>query len=378
MMKIRACLKNVPVPLAFAAGLLSMLVVAGVFWLAGRSAGEEAVFWQAVDNNLNSRSLVLETEVSVPVHKGEATVLSSRLGFNFAPEPSFGWRQSTLFYDRGLADAYGLGSQPGAQATWYEQAACGAGAGVSLYHDLRAETPQPGWNDYLDGLDIRPPLGQATAEPAASPEESLQHFMMYSLANGGILLYGKLPPAERREIVDQLRKAYSVDFENVRTVRSGGRLLYEYDVAVDSEFFGPAFVDYFNANLPDPARRLHLPDDEAAGSGRGVSHTVAVDVFSRQITEVRHPLELNYDRILDAQTSGVLPAGQFNVIPYYSELIDYLLFGAGADVRVVTKVLNRDQRVDAGLVAGDPRLPGVPAGFDSSSSPPSGRIGECQ
>lgn len=372
-------MKNISVPLAFVLGLLFMLVALGIFWLAGRSVSEETVFWQAIDNNLNSRGLILDTEISVPVQAGEATVLSSRLGFNFAPEPSFGWRQFSLLYDHDLAALYGFGPQPDAYKAWHEQASCGSGTDVYLRHNLHAESPPADWNDYLDSLGIQPPLGEAGVEVVTEAPESLQHFMMYSLTNGSILFYGKLSPAERGEIVDHLRKAYLVDFDNVRTVKAAGRLLYEYDVEVDYEFFGPAVNDYFDANLADESRRRNLPDAATAGQGRSAAHTVVIDAWSRQIVEVRHPLQLDYETILDAQNSGILPASQFNIVPYYSDLIDYLLFVA--DVQVVTKVLDRDQRIDVASVASGPPQPLQSMYTPFGSSAPrifSSRIDQCE
>ena len=370
-------MKNVSVPLAFLLGLLFMLVALAIFWLVGKSVSEETVFWQAIDNNLNSRSLILETEITVPSQVGETAVLNSWLGFNFAPETSFGWRQFSLLYDHDLAALYGSVSQPDAYKAWHEQSSCGSGTDVYLRHELHARPQPPDWDDYLDSIDIQPPLGEAGMEVVTETPESLQHFMMYSLSNGSILLYGKLPPAERGEIVDHLRKAYLVDFDNVRTVKADGRLLYEYDVEVDYEFFGPAFNDYFDANLADESRRRNLPDEAAAGQGRSGAHTVVIDAWSRQIVEVRYPLQLDYTTILDVQNSDILPASQFNIVPYYSELIDYLLLVA--DVQVVTKVLDRDQRIDVALVASGPQSQSRYAASGSSVPPIfSSRINQCE
>ena len=348
-------MKSVSVPLAFVLGLLFMLVALGIFWLAGRAVSEETVFWQAIDNNLNSRSLILDTEVKVPgVRLAGIVILNSQLGFNFAPETSFGWRQAALRYDQGLANTYGFGPRSDQYyEEWYEQTSCGSGTDVYLRHDLHARPTPDGWREQLDSLGLQPAFGQDVTRVATEGPDSLQHFMMHSLANGSILLHGKLPPEERRAIVDQLRAAYSVDFENVRTVKAGGRLLYEYDVEVDYGLFVPAFVAYFNATLADESQRRELPAGEATGN-RSVTHTVVVDAWSRQITEVRHPLELHLDRPINSLDSGVLPDGDFIVTPYYSyysDLIEYLSPEVGTDMRVVTRILNRNQRIDTGRVA---------------------------
>ena len=362
MSRICACFKNISVWLAFLLGLLFMLAALGVFWLVSQSVSKETVFWQAIDNNLNSRSVVLDTEISTVIQTGETSVLNSRLGLNFAPETSFGWYRQLLLYDQNLAGIYpnflqlegyvaaGITDLP--QQEWYDQVSYGSDSTVHLSHNLVTRPAIDGWVDNFTGVLTKPDLGDGLEVTTEGPER-MQRFLMNSLVNGHILLHGKLPPDERQQIIAQLREAYLVDFDRVRAVRQDDRLLYEYDVQIDYVRFAPAFADYYNANLAGEAWQA-LSDEQAASIffGQPTIQTIVVDAWSRQVVEVRHPLQLAAE--FTTHGGGLFEDEEFFAMPYYSQLINDLAVGHDAELQVVTKVLNRNQMVDVRQIARPP------------------------
>ena len=114
------------------------------------------------------------------------------------------------------------------------------------------------------------------------------------MINGGIFLYGQMEPAARERVVASLRDAYEVDFRGVRSFYHDGRLIYEYDVRLDYRKLGPAFVSYFNALLTPGEEELDLTAEEMATifanpHNPETVYIVAIDAWSRQVVEVRHP-----------------------------------------------------------------------------------------
>ena len=350
MLQVVSTLKKLPLLARFGLVLFFALVVWLLFWLLSRPIAPENAFWQAVDNNLNNRSLTIRTVISTDLpQSSHKTLADSWLQLNFAPQTAFHWQRSSLTYDRDITRFFSDPAQLDAdfadspEREWYDQESYGFNNSVYVRHDYRVQPEQSNWRDNFSDIFTALPLGSQwhRQESAALHPAELQHFMMASLTNGGILLHGKLGPLERARVMASLREAYLVDFDNVRNVKRDGRLVYEYDLEINWAAFGRAFVDYFNANTVVDGRRLNLTDEEVANIFRPASdntYTVSVDTLSQQIVEVNHPL-----MIAGGLSYEVVADGNFSVTPYWSYLINDLVFYVGADIRVKTEFFNRDQ-----------------------------------
>ena len=138
MFKIQLPFNKLSRPVLVFFSFFLILVALYTFWLLNRLPSTETVFWQAVDNNLNSQSVVLETKISVALpEQGDLDLLENQLSLSFAHEVANHLQQKVLFYDQAAAEHYvdplqiesyqevGLEDLP--EREWYEQNSYGFG-----------------------------------------------------------------------------------------------------------------------------------------------------------------------------------------------------------------------------------------------------------
>lgn len=331
-----------------------------IFWLLIKSPSAETVFWETLDNNLNSQSIVLETKIDVDLGEaGKRDISDSRTSLSFAYETGSSLNRRFAIYDEDIAQIYvnplqletyqliGVENLPGQE--WNEQEVFAFGNTIYARHNIYTQPDQPGWNNAYDEYFIELPLGETWSkrEVEQGLPAAFQHFLMTSMANGGIFLYGKIEPAARARIVTEFKDAYEVDFEEVKTFDRDGRLIYEYEVRLNYPKFAVAFFDYFNANIVDEEQKINITEEEirAAFSNPNqpnseITYTVLIDARSRQLLEVRHPLKFYFRIYYDA-----ISPQDFYVIPYLSPLIRDLVSNTDLKIGVTTKVLSQNQRL---------------------------------
>ncbi len=359
MTKIFPSTKRISKPVSVFFFLFFFLIVVDVFWLINRSPSAESVFWKTLDNNLNSQSVVLETKVNVDLGGEEQkTLLDTQTSLSFAHQSGANLNQKLLLYDKDIAEIYvdplqlesyqSIGIENPPPQEWHKQEVYSFDNTIYARHDIYTQPAQADWNKafnvYFTGL----PLGGEwhKKEIQSGLAADFQHFLMTSMVNGGIFLYGKTEPQARERITAKLRNAYEVDFENVESFHRNGRLVYEYEVKLDYQQFGIAFIDYFNTNIADEEQREKMTDEKAATifSNRInpdiITYTVLIDAWSRQLLEVKNPFNFAVGIIYND-----IDSQDFVVIPYFTPMGRDLLLNTDLKIDVTTRVLSQNQRL---------------------------------
>lgn len=108
---------------------------------------------------------------------------------------------------------------------------------------------------------------------------------LFTDAMFGALLFGKLQPEARANILAQLERGYKVDFSKVKKEKIDGRNCYIYDAKI-------ALPDYARA-AKSYAKSLGLPNSNQINPDNykqtdQLELSVSVDVLSRQIKKVSY------------------------------------------------------------------------------------------
>ena len=316
-----------------------------VGWLAWNllQPSFEKVFWQTVEDNLSSRSLSVSTTIEVDSPTGSLEILNNQLQLSFAPEASAGWQQTSLLYDKALAQHY---LNPGQierleeldqipDQELYRQTAFSLGSSVYFQHQIETRPLIEDWTDQyattleggasLDGSWYRRQL-------LVHPIDSLQRFLMNALSTHGFL-YGYLDYEARQPLLEQLRQVYIVDFDDGQSFWLAGRLYYQYELRLNYAEFGQVLVDYFNAHIASEEQRVELTEEEVRSLLRPqpAAYTVTVDVWARRITEVSYPFSIPF-----VSPYRVLSEDNWELAPQFSSLIGDLR--GAVDWRWQTKV----------------------------------------
>ena len=355
MLKIKALLKRTPRPILVFLFIIVSLILINAFWLLNKSPSPENVFWQTLDNNLNSQSVILETKTEIDLPGSDNRILlDNNLALSFAPEVATKFDQKILSYDQLLAsyyvnpqqvDTYGVfGVEDLPPQEWYEQNSYSFNDLIYARHDLYTEPRQDDWRDnFNDGFKSLP-LGETWYKKIS--EEDLkahfQYFLMFSVASDGFL-YGKIEPSARAEIMEELKGAYKIDFETVKSSRKDGRLYYEYDVRLDYGQLGVAFLEYLNANIADEDKKLVFNEEEARKTFAGQQDTnykVLIDVWARQITQIRYPYMVR--PIISQQ----IDPEDFSISPHFSAIIRDFIINTNLKINVTTNILSQNHRLN--------------------------------
>ena len=355
MPDIRPPLPKIPTPVFIIAITAGVVFSTIAFFVWSWTPDPEKVFWRTVENNLDSRSVSLETEVWLGLpEEADILLLNNSLEMDFR-HGGLRFQQETLFYGENVPGQYvnplqleqyhqaGLAEPPAEE--WYEQECYILPAGVWARHDLYTRPSQADWSRLFGGSEENPPWGGGWRRFGLDGNNFLswQHFLMISATSGGFF-HGSLPPEERAEVVRLLKQAYEVDFSRTRTFRRSGRPFHEYQVSFDQAALGRAFVYYFNAQAEAIGleERLSLGSEQTANifQVRDISHTVVIDAWSGRITKIEHPLEIG---------PGWLAQGlseDFVVSPLLSPIIANAALDPESSLTVITRTAAQDRRLD--------------------------------
>lgn len=343
-------LKKTPKPVLVFFSLFFLLIIVFVFWLFNKSPSAEDVFWQTIDNNLNSQSVILDTKVLVDLpQKKDLVVLDNQLSLSFAPDVGSSFRQQILTYDKTIAKHNNQESDTAeSQAKtnhlnkqWYEQNSSSFNNSVYFKHSVYG---QPEGENLIEGSELNLADQWYKQDIESLTASNFQHFLMASSSINGFL-YGKLTAPQRAQIISDLAIAYQVDFDNTDSYWEDGRLFYQYEVEVDWQKFGIAFVNYFNANIADEEHRIEIDDINAQNifANQRINYTVVIDVLSRQIVAIEYPHFLIFNIEAGAIFSYELGGGIFYVAPSHSSLMTSLIGSTNFDLKVRVKLLAQNQ-----------------------------------
>lgn len=336
----------------------ALLTIVGSAWLYFNRPSAENVFWQAVAANLNSQTLSLQTSVVVETPQDERIQLqTNQYNFQFHPDLVASFLQKNLLEDQDL-NRYRSADQVSSreleyrqadiedrpQREWYWQESYGSASDVYARHHLETEPPLANWAQRVQLLDYQIDFDQSWHHRQLDnlPVAHFQRFLLTAVANYNGLFIGAFPDNVQRDLMQQLRLVYLVDWESVRPTYHDGRRVYEYEVQLDRVKLGRAFVDYFNATVADNDK-VNLTDAEVDRlfTGRSSTYTFVVDAVSQRFIEVRYPLAeqsiLAYNH---------LNVDEFVVTPQVSNLIRQLTAAPGFSVESVTQIAGYNQRLE--------------------------------
>ena len=343
------------------------LVLGALIWLGvSRSLPTPAdVFWDTIELNLQTKSLKLAPSIHLHHARrdGQLTLLDSQISFNFRPETQLEASQASLIYHQHLSDYYinpqqatiyqdiGLPQPP--EAEWLYQDV--RNLDNQAYFRHRLET-QPAFEEYARYLDRSQsqelaPWGGAWYKPPLAgldyPQLSnLQLYWMTAVSTSGFL-FGYIEDPTRQPILENLRLAYNVDFDNMKTYRLDGRLMYEYQFTLNYDEFSRALVAYHDSHIRDYQQKAATI---LTAEGQSVLrlrpqptvYTVVIDADARQIVSVSH----DYAVPFVAPYLSFSSYNDFVLVPYSSVVIQSLAAIDGVELEVRMIVSDYNQRLD--------------------------------
>ena len=349
--------KSRPAKLAKPLVFLALLAVAGglIFWSWSRPPDPEAVFWQTVEGNLRSKSVSMQTEIRLDLpDRPKSLVLENQWEMAFGAVPAAQFNQRALFYDQLFAQQRNdnqLEQLSQAQASqlpeqvWYHQAVRVRPSAVWARQSLSAEpaVDDDGWRNFFSDGTEDPVIDGDWKSFEVEEAVRWQHFLMTAASYSGFF-YGRLDnPSQRAEVMEQLRQAYRVDFEQSRSLRRQGRLLYEYRVAFDQAALGQAFISYFNFHLAaSGSEALFLSPDLAANIFlfEELEHTVLIDAAARQITGIQQPLSINPGWVARGLSDS------FVVAPFLAPVVGNAFLEDGLPLSIETRLIAQNQHLE--------------------------------
>ncbi|MEM6997811.1 MAG: hypothetical protein AAF413_02775 [Patescibacteria group bacterium] len=144
--------------------------------------------------------------------------------------------------------------------------------------------------DYIryDKIELRDEIEQSKAQDAVDvwAVESNQPTQLRDSLVRAFVLFGKIDKSERDQIVDGLRRAYSVNFDNARKETLDDRLVYSYDVEIDLPSFYETLGLYLRAQGLDEFAQFIEEQAALVTSGQSLSMELVIDPRSRNIVEI--------------------------------------------------------------------------------------------
>ena len=311
--------------------LLLILVLVYILWLSWRQPPAEAVFWQTVERNLQTNSLVSETEILLP--SANLTLMNSQTQLSFKPEVKADFYQ-TLNLD-----------QPPDQE-WLWQYLRNFNQDVYFKHYLQT---QPVLEDYLNFVHDSSQIGaydpQTWYHPAdldLNQTNNLQLYLMTVLASDGFL-FANFDAESRQKLLASLRDAYVIDFQKTNSYHNQGRLFYEYQVRLDYPRFGQALIEYADLHISSAAQKYanQLSSERQAQllTPQDTVYTVVIDVYARRIFEIKY----NYSLPFVFSYLQLANYNNFVLLPRHSNVINTLLRLGDLGLVIKTSYNNYDQ-----------------------------------
>jgi hypothetical protein len=256
--------------------LVGIVLLAGVIlWYKQIYTNPQNVFWGMVGNNLSTPSITKEiSQNSANASSSENTQLA------FTPSPI-------------VRDIKDISTQNSANNSRIKIESIGTPTDTYQHYVLIDQTSKTGKAkpDYskVYSLWLKNSGGH-------QPDAQLFNNIIYSA-----LLFGNLPPVQRDQTENYVRKAYNVDFSNVKKESIAGRKTYTYNVKLGLRNYAQAANFYASIlGLPNAGRinaQNYKPTDE-------VSLRFSVDVLSRQLRGVQY---ISSGSVEKYTTYGVVP-----------------------------------------------------------------------
>jgi len=242
-------------------GILAAIIVVagGILWYKLVYTSPEHVFWGMVDNNLATQSITKELNQA-----GGSTTNKEDTQLAFYPSPK-------------VRDVKEISSK--------------ANNGTSTVKIESIGTPTDTYQHYV--LINQP--GKGSKNPAdyqkvynmwlKNSGNQQAETQLFSGVVFDAVLFGNLPPSARPQLVNDLHKAYHVDFNNVAKESSKGRKTYTYNVKVNLRSFAEA-VNYYSKALGLPNAGKINPSNYKATDE--VAINLSVDLPSKQLRKLEY------------------------------------------------------------------------------------------
>lgn len=243
------------------------VALAGIFWYYKIYASPERIFWGMIDNSLSIRSVTKEIDT-----KNNTLSTLETVQMNFVPSPMI----------RDLKKITDAGSQP--PTTIILEARGTSDTDYQRYVLIdRPAAPGQAKTDYQSVYDKWVKSG--SDQPFGGPQ-------LVNNSLFGPLLFGYIEQPLRRDIVNQLRQAYKIDYGSVVQGNQNGRRVYTFQVEVQLQQYARAAQQY--------ARKLGLPiADQIQPDGYDTSAkttvNITVDALSRQVRQVIYTSNNSYE-----------------------------------------------------------------------------------
>jgi hypothetical protein len=108
---------------------------------------------------------------------------------------------------------------------------------------------------------------------------------LFNNAMFGAFLFGNIPANERTKIVNSLRDAYTINFDDTKKEKKDGRKLYTYDVKISLKKYAAAAHLYAKAlGLPNADQITPTTYQDSAT----LNVSVGIDMLSRQVRQLTY------------------------------------------------------------------------------------------
>lgn len=245
--------------LLWSAGAL-VFAVSAFFWYTKIYSSPERVFWGMVSNNLATAGVTR----TVTQNQGENKSSESSM-LSFGAEPGIGVlkdisQTGAEGSSRVLVEGVGTRTADYQRYTLIQRN--GADGKPIDYTTIQDKWVKTGSNE--QGTELQPP----------------QLFNQVLLSS---FIFGNIRAEKRGEVVNELKKAYQVDFSKAAKTNTAGKATYTYDVSIKLQNLASALQKYGQAS--GLASAAAIQPSNYADSGN-ISMKVTIAVASRQLVKV--------------------------------------------------------------------------------------------
>jgi hypothetical protein len=236
-----------------------LVIAGGVVWYRTIYTNPERVFWKMVDNNLSTYSVTKEN-----AQQGTSASSKEVTQITFSPTPM-------------VRDVKDVTTQNPDTTSRIKIESIGTPTNTYQHYALIDQSSKNSKTKH-DYSKVYSLWLKNSGNPQS--ENDLFNGVLFSAA-----LFGNQPVNQRNDIVNDLKKAYHIDFSKVQKQSHNGRITYTYDVKVGLKDYAKAVNFYTQAlGLPSSSQIKtdnYKPTDE-------ISVKFSVDVPSTQLRTVQY------------------------------------------------------------------------------------------
>jgi hypothetical protein len=239
--------------------IIILAIAGGVVWYKTIYTDPEHVFWAMVENNLSTYSVTKEN-----AQQGAAASSKEITQITFSPSPM-------------VRDVKDVSTQNSDTSSRIKIESIGTPTDTYQHYALIDQTSKTSKSkrDYskVYSLWLKNSGGQQSSN-------QLFNGVLFSAT-----LFGNQPANQRKDIVNNLRKAYHVDFSKVGKESHGGRRTYTYDVKIGLKDYATAVNFYTQAlGLPNSSQ---IKTDSYKSTDE-IAVKFSTDVLSKQLRTVEY------------------------------------------------------------------------------------------